>query len=1075
VQFRVLGPVEALRDGGPVALGGPKQRQLLLVLLSRPNRFIATDWLVDALWDGQPPASGHVTLRTYVAGLRRALEPDRAARATSGLLRSHRDGYELAVPPENIDATRFAALADQAATALAAGEAVAAERLYAGALELWRGEPMPEAGGLIVLEPELTRLHDLFFTVRLGGFAAAVAAGRAASVLPDLRHFVAANPLSEPARLQLMLALYRSGQQAEALSIFDTGRRLLAEELGADPSPELAELHHLILNQSVPPPTPTPSPAVTAVPTTTGAQPSPPAETLVGRESELSTLGNLLAKAAGQGGRVTLIVGEPGIGKTTLARALGQRATEAGIPVVWGRCPNVGQAPPFWLWTQLVRTLAALPQAGPTRATAALPAFARPAPSAAPPAPSEAAELDPSERFHMYEAVGELIRAVAGAAGLVMVLDDLHAADADSLLLLRFLSAGLAGSRALVVGTLRPYEQEADLVAAVAELARGNGFTQLQLAGLDSGAVAALIERQTGEAPVAGAVDRLVARTGGNPFFLNGLLAHTSDPAGGELPPGILDTVRWRLSTLESATRDCLDLLAVAGHDLGLSSLAAARQHPTETCPSSRAAARQDPAETGLSSRAAAHRDSAEPGLPNGSETLRAAEDLAGAFGAGLVVEAGPGVVGFRHPLFAESVYAGLAPAWRAVLHGRLAKVYERDAAVAPAEVAYHYGQALGLGHGEEYLRWSLLAAEDATRRSAYADAIAHLERAAGQVRGRSAQDPAAARTELTVRLHLASLWQMTAGIGNDEVDRVCDRIRVLMTLVAPETDIGPALWVLSELAANQARYEHCAELAGQLMSLPGDGTGVLAAAGEYLLGVVGYFTGNLAEADERLSRAISQLRGVDLRLLGRQIGRRPILAAHNFRALVRSLLGDSAAARADLAAAQALAERMDDRYGRANVHLYTAWVAALQEGDLVAGRQAAQRCYETGVAEGLPHFVATGRFFLSWAEVLGGDLTAIPAMKETGAGIYLPGLRSTRTITYAAMAAACLAAGALDEAASVAHEGLAMAEATGEHVLSAELHRVLGVALADPAQTRAGARLAARQGAALLLARFAT
>ncbi|HEY0696692.1 MAG TPA: winged helix-turn-helix domain-containing protein, partial [Micromonospora sp.] len=144
MRFRVLGPVELLRDGHPVPVGGPKQRALLVLFLLRPNRFVDTDWLVDALWDGRPPTSAQVTLRTYVAGLRRALEPGRGHRDPGRVLLHHPGGYELRVEPEAVDAVRFARLADQATAALARGDATTAEDGYRAALGLWRGEPLAD-------------------------------------------------------------------------------------------------------------------------------------------------------------------------------------------------------------------------------------------------------------------------------------------------------------------------------------------------------------------------------------------------------------------------------------------------------------------------------------------------------------------------------------------------------------------------------------------------------------------------------------------------------------------------------------------------------------------------------------------------------------------------------------------------------------------------------------------------------------------------------------------------------------------------------------------------------------------
>ncbi|MEU5902997.1 BTAD domain-containing putative transcriptional regulator [Micromonospora sp. NPDC047527] len=1048
MQFRLLGPPEILRGGRVVPLGGPKQQALLALLLLRPNRFVAADWLVEALWDGRPPASAQMTLRTYVAGLRRVVEPERSHREPARILRSHPRGYELRVDAEAIDAVRFGSLVDQAADAFAAGELAAAEDCYAEALALWRGEPLAGVAELAAVRPEVTRLAELRLSAEEGRLTAAVVAGRHATQLAELRRFVSANPLRERARAQLMVALYQSGRQTEALAAFDEGRRILASEYGLDPGEQIRAVHRLILEQAEPAESDGPATVgpdvvrvaetlplrVESLPSSVAVVPNEPgaegADPLVGRGAELERLRESLDAATRHGGRVLALVGEAGIGKTSLAAALGAQAAANGVPVVWGRCPDVGQAPPFWLWSQVVRALVAMPEASATGSASRLGGFA----AGSLPAPADGGGFDPTARFQVYEAVSELVHAVARRRGLLVVVDDLHAADPDSLLLLRFLSADLSAARALVVATLRPYDHDPALVATVAELARGRGFGQLRLAGLDASSVADLVRDRTGVAPPEPVVARLVTRTGGNPFFITELLRSRTDPAAAaELPPSIRDTVRLGLGGLPEPARRCLDLLSVAGHDLDLQVMAAAL-------------------------------DTTAPAV---------AEGLTPAYTAALVTEAGPGAVTFRHPLIAEVTYAELVPPRRAALHARLAVVYERAADVAPAELAHHYGQAIGLGHGEDHLRWSLLAADDATRRVAYEDALGHLERAAHRLAPTAQGSPDVASTELAVQLHRASLLQMTVGVGSDAVDQICARARELLTLVGPDADIRHALWALGELAANRAEFAFCTDLAERLVRAEDDGSRLIAVAGEYLLGAVGYFTGRLADGERRLTVAIDRLRTVDRVLLRREIGRRPVLGCHNFRALVRSVRGNPSGAWADIADAEALAEELDDPYGRANAALYAAWLA-MQEHDVAAADVAGRRCQDIGRATGLPHLMATGAFFAEWAAARGGEHGRLEAMRAAGEEIYRPGLRSTRTITLCAMAEAYLTAGQPETAATLAEEALAVADRVGERVFVAELHRIRGVARRDRTEWDVGAQIAAEQGAGLLLPRFA-
>ncbi|MGM1058739.1 BTAD domain-containing putative transcriptional regulator, partial [Saccharothrix sp. Mg75] len=1010
MRFAILGPLRVERDGSPVPVGGRRQRDLLALFLLRPNSFLTVDWLADALWDGRPPASAAVTLRSHVAGLRRALEPGRGHRAPAELLRGHGGGYELTVPPASVDAVRFTALVDDAASALAAGDGALAEHRYREALDLWRGDVA--VADLAAVRPDVTRLLAARLDAAEGLFTASVAVGRHDEVIPDLRRFVTEHPERERARAQLMLALYRAGRQAEALGVYDEGRRVLAEEHGVQPTERLRDLHRRVLAQdrtldrdgtstagpvTVGPMTLSPTTAgpVTAGPVTAGPLPvgSVPAGPVgggvrvVGREREIALLDGALVAARHSGGRFAVVVGEAGIGKTSLARVVAARASAAGTPVVWGRCPDVGQAPPFWLWTQVVRALS------PGAVEPALAGFTGPLVD----------RVDPVARFRAYDAVAALVHTAAERAGLVLVLDDLHAADPDSLLLLRYLAPTLHTSRALVVITLRPYEHDPDLVAALADVARSPGHRRVSPAGLDADAVTDLVREHTGVTPTADDVRRLVTRTGGNPFFLTELLTSPDDP-----PAGVRDTLRRRLHTLDADTRACLDLLGVAGRDLDVSVV-------------------------GTPSPAADH----------------------------LVVETAPGVVGFRHPLFAEAVYADLSPTRRAALHEHLADA-ARDL-LAPAELAHHYGRAKD--RRADHLHWTLEAAEDATRRLAFEDALGHLDRAAGLLTG-PADEPAA----LAVHLRRASLLQITVGVGSDAVAAAAVRAhRLLPGLDAPgdrrDADLATALWTLGELACNRADFPLATDLATRLLATRGGDLTTTAA--HYLLGVVAYFTGRLVEADDHLTAALDHL---DERHLHGRTGRTPTLSVHEFRALVRSLRGGDP--RPDLVAARALAERTDDPYGLANADLFTGWTA-LQEHDAAAAGRAGRACRRTGAEGHMAHFTAVGDFYAEWAAVRAGDASRLVAARTAADGIYRLGLRSTRTITTAALADAHLRAGRPREAAELADEGLAAARAFGEQVLTAELHRVRGLARGDRHDLDEGRRIAERQGAALLLARF--
>jgi DNA-binding SARP family transcriptional activator len=252
MEFRILGPLDVRDNGRTVTLGGPKQRALLAVLLVNANRPVSVDRLVDALWGEHPPPTAAATVHVYVSQLRKLLGRER--------LVTRRPGYALQVAPEEIDLARFERLVIRARRAEDPAERAG---LLREALALWRGEPL----GDIAYEPfvliEAERLEETRRSAVEERIDAELALGASGELVPELEQLVAEHPLRERLRAQLMLALYRSGRQAEALAAFQEARRSLVEELGLEPSPDLQELERQILNQDPslqPPPTMRPGP-----------------------------------------------------------------------------------------------------------------------------------------------------------------------------------------------------------------------------------------------------------------------------------------------------------------------------------------------------------------------------------------------------------------------------------------------------------------------------------------------------------------------------------------------------------------------------------------------------------------------------------------------------------------------------------------------------------------------------------------------------------------------------------------------------------------------------------------------
>jgi DNA-binding SARP family transcriptional activator len=243
LEFCILGPL-SIRDGERVlALGSRKQRTLLASLLLHPNERVSLDHLANELWGERPPATAVHTLHVHVSALRKTLGD--AERRT--LIVTRPDGYELSLEPEQLDSSRFVALAARGRAALASGDAAAASAALTEALALWRGRPLAdvELEGLDRIEVE--RLAELRITALEERIDADLALGHHAQLVGEIEALVAEYPLRERLRAQLMTALARSGRHAEALAAFQDARRTLVDELGLEPSPALRELESAIL------------------------------------------------------------------------------------------------------------------------------------------------------------------------------------------------------------------------------------------------------------------------------------------------------------------------------------------------------------------------------------------------------------------------------------------------------------------------------------------------------------------------------------------------------------------------------------------------------------------------------------------------------------------------------------------------------------------------------------------------------------------------------------------------------------------------------------------------------------
>jgi DNA-binding SARP family transcriptional activator len=747
MEFKILGPLEA-RDGSrELHCRGQKQRLLVAVLLLAPNQVVSSDRLIDALWGEAAPDGALKALQMHVVALRKLLEP-----AAGRILETRSPGYLLRVAPGQLDLERFEQGVADARAASAAGRVEDAAALLRAALALWRGPALADLAAEEALQPEIARLDELRLAALEARIDADLALGRHAELVGELERLVADHPLHERFCAQLMLALYRAGRQAEALERYRHTRAALVDELGIEPGHELRELERRILVQD-----PelglrhaTPGPA-SREPARAGRREArepapvgqPTAETLVGREVELEQAARLVDGALAGLGALLLIGGEPGVGKSRLAEAIAARADAGGARVLVGRCWEAGGAPAYWPWVQALRPLVREHDA------AALRAQLGPAASDLLPilpelrerlgdVPPPAARDDDGGRFRLFEAVSALLGAAATGRSLALFLDDLHAADASSLLLLRFVAGQVGGAPLLIVGCYRETERGAELVETLAELSREPAVHRLTLAGLDAAGTTRLLAATIGRAPGDELAGRVHARTQGNPLFVAeiGRLLRGGDTAGGDdeplpIPRGVTEAIARRVQRLSGACRDVLVLASVLGREFDPEVLEHLSDRPED-------------------------------------EVLGALDEAAA---AGLVagVPGAGGQLRFTHILVRDALYEDLPASRRMRLHRDVGATLERLYAANPgphlAELTHHH-LAAGSRAAGKAIDYARRAGDHAAASHGYEEAARHYTSALAVIERTGAGDGAC-----TVELLLA-LGEALSRAGDTSASR---------------------------------------------------------------------------------------------------------------------------------------------------------------------------------------------------------------------------------------------------------------------------------------------------------------
>ncbi|MDI6908555.1 BTAD domain-containing putative transcriptional regulator [Nocardioides sp.] len=695
MRIGVLGTTVATDSAGPVGLGGPKQRALLAALALHRGRAVSVDTLADVVWNGAPPPGVSGTLQGYVAGLRRALEPDRTTRGGGTLLVTEQPGYALRLPDVDLDTAAFEQAVSTAhsrvvplADALCRGRALppgspdaagldALHQTLDEALALWRGVPFADLGEVPSAEAERARLEELRVLASEDRSALGILLGLHATVAAELDALTRQHPLRERAWALRALALAGSGRQADALAVLRQVRDVLDEELGLEPGAELRAVQAAVLRQqttAVPEPAPPSSrPAVHAplpFPTLWGWS-------LAGRDDELAALTDLVDRVVEGRDRspsFVALTGEPGIGKSRLSIEAATYAAAHGMTIAWGRCSQDDGAPALWPWATVLERLGSE-------------------------LPSSDTDDDGGAAFRAWETVVGSVLAAATAGPLMLVLDDLHWADTSSLRVLRLLTeAAVAdgpGPRLLVLTTWREHPPPTGALAEVAEALARKHALRLQLRGIPAAAAAQLFAQITESEPTEAESDALRRRTEGNPFFLveyARLARERGDTAAlmaePQPPAAVHEVLSRRLAQLDEPTRELLRVASVLGRIFELGTLAGTADQDDE-----QVLDRLDPA-----------------------------------LAAGLVEEDGVDRFRFTHALVRDTVLSSLPRSRRARVHARAARALAGRTG-RETEVARHW-----LAAGPRHLADAWPAAQAAGRSAiavyAYVEALEMLEHA---------------------------------------------------------------------------------------------------------------------------------------------------------------------------------------------------------------------------------------------------------------------------------------------------------------------------------------------------------
>ena len=751
IQISTFGALQVVRAGKRVEESDwhtRQARQLLKILITERPRPVSTDRLIEILWPESAMSAASTTLRSAINALRNVLEPDRPNRAPSRYIITQTPGYAFARHEDIwLDVEAFEAALDAAPSATSSN----AQEHLEEAIALYQDDYLAGDPYADWAQAERERLRERYFAALLQLAALQAGDGQFAAAIAHCRRILARDEVRENAYQALMRYQAESGDSAGALLTYERCRQVLAEELGADPSPLTQALHQRILNGEITPP----PPALTR-PTERQPAVAPPAseplpqqvqmpildqhriEIFVGREAEVAQIERHLQEAAAGKGMLFLLAGEAGVGKTRLAYQVLKLAGDRGFTVLSAACQTLEQQLPFapladaigrYLYALSDGALHGLPAASLTQLAQIVPSLRNRLPELAAPATDGLLSAE-ENRQRLIDAIVAFLTSLAQLRPLVLFLDDLHWADAETMAVLSRLSQRIGDFPFLGLLTYR-IEDRVDnqpLVTLLHSLHRTQLHLDLHLARFDPQQVQTFIEQFTGLPGQRSAelAEHLYAATQGNPLFVTEAMQALAEHSNGDahaapdtlnLQPlnlrrnqRVQELILERMERLPPPALKVLQIGAVIGRDFSLELL--------------EGAAAEDPI--------------------GGLEILLARNYL---------LERPDERLDFCHQVVRQVAYDSMSTLQRRRLHQCVGDALRQlpRAAENPEEIAFHYRHA-GAQARQLYARYSVLAGEKLLAVMGFRQAIEHFDDALFVLESSSVPDAELMRSALQGR-----------------------------------------------------------------------------------------------------------------------------------------------------------------------------------------------------------------------------------------------------------------------------------------------------------------------------------